>query len=165
MILKIDTALDEETLQDLVQMYNTGDAETQYKIYLRTPGGLNGVTLAMIDLINNHAESTELIAYHQICSNGMQLFFKAKCKKRIVPYTEGMSHLLKQTLDYYEGNVKNKNEYSSFINSNSNLEYSKSLHDVVGYTKDEWKRIKNNEDVWFTYERLQEMLTYNLTKL
>ena len=165
MILNIDNELDEDTLESLIQMYNSGDAETQYKIYLSSPGGQNGIALAMIDIINSHTENTEIIAYRRIASNAMQLFFKAKCHKRLLPYTEGMSHLFKQNLDYFEGNTMKNNDYTNFVQNSSSFDYSKSLHDVVGYTKDEWKRIKNNEDVWFSYERLQEMLTFNLKHL
>lgn len=165
MILTITDRITEDIVKQVASFFNEGDKDTQYTIYICSGGGMNSMAGAIINMINDHKDRTELIAYGEICSNAMQIFFKSRCKRKILPFTVGMYHLYYQKIDYYEGDAKRNNDHATFTRSTSSFVYSESLDNLVNFTGEELKRIKNNEDVWFTTERLEEMLTFNLTQI
>ena len=154
------------TAYNNLDMYDGGKME-DLVIYICTPGGSNWCTAALIDMINEHKDHTILKGYGEICSNGIKLLFSVQCKKEILPESIGMYHLTSNTgIPTFEGNTQHNNEYGVFMREQTdNFNYLEGVNKLVKFTKDELKRIKLNYDVWFSYERLQEMMVYNKTKL
>jgi len=172
MIIHINEALLPELVTSLAQAYNNldildGGRMEDLVIYMCTPGGSNWATAAIIDMINEHKDHTILKAYGEVTSNGIKVLFSAKCRKEILPESIGMYHLTSNTgIPTFEGNTQHNNEYGVFMmEQTNNFGYLEEVNKLVKFTKDELKRIKLNYDVWFNYDRLQEMLVYNKTKL
>ena len=57
---------------------------------------------AIIDIINQNADITELIAYGEICSAGFDIFFKTQCRKAILENTIGMAHFTGVNVNFLE---------------------------------------------------------------
>lgn len=168
MTLHINQQIDKELLEVLVNAYNkleyTSCNEKEHLIiYFSSPGGENSSTSALIHLINTYKDITTLFAYNEISSNGFRLFYEVECYKEIIDDTFGMYHLSSHPgVHVYEGGTMKNNEYSHFVNNTlNNYNYLDNVNSLVKFTKEELKNIKDNRDVYFSTERLREMLKFN----
>ena len=86
-----------------------------------------------------------------------------ECYKEIIDDTFGMYHLSSHPgVHVYEGGTMKNNEYSHFVNNTlNNYNYLDNVNSLVKFTKEELKNIKDNRDVYFSTERLREMLKFN----
>jgi ATP-dependent protease ClpP protease subunit len=134
--------------------------ETSLRIYLNSPGGDVNSMIAIIDLINECQDAIELIGYGNLSSAAFNIFFAAKCKKQLLPYTDGMAHLPSSSLrvdargkvigdDYMLAGLKS-------VKDLKNLFFK--LFKELSFTPEELKLINDGKDVYFTHKQMLELL-------
>jgi ATP-dependent protease ClpP protease subunit len=158
MKLSLSGDVNSRMLNKLVEAINERPENEKLSIYFTTPGGLVSVSDAIIDVINT-TKNIEMIFYGEIFSAGMIIFLKTKCKKRVLKEIAGMYHYCFQALTINEGG-KPSGPYDSFIvkdmkeSRTRTAEYLK----TTKLTDKEITQIKAGKDVFFTYERMLELL-------
>lgn len=167
MIINIDGEINSELVDTIVDVYNKLEEEEKLTILLRSNGGENDATSAILHVIHEHASATNIVGYGGLLSNGFRLFFEAKCSKQVLHDTHGMFHLTRNAgIIIYEGGVTRNAEYDEFKRKTMNsFYYLEKIDKYVGFTRAEIKSIKANEDCFFNEDRLNEMIEYNKKKL
>lgn len=156
MILNFKKEINDESADLLIDFINSTEG-IKKKIYLSSDGGFIYVAELIIDLINNNKQDIELIAYNYIGSSAFELFFKSKCKKRILEGTRGMLHFAKMELTV---NQKGKPVNKTAINFLKE-EVSKRNDNLIKKLKlssKELNKYNKGEDVEFSYNRMLEFL-------
>ncbi len=100
-------------------------------------------------------------------SNGFRLFYAVECERELLDTTIGMYHLTRNEggIRVYEGLKDQSHSYDLFVKKTlSSFKYLNSTHTLVNFTDKELEEIKNHNDMWFDYNRLKQMLKYNLKK-
>jgi hypothetical protein len=156
--------VDDVMFADLVNAFNQLPEEEDLIIYLSTDGGSALMSMAICDLIEQNQGRVELVASGEIYSAGFEIFFKSKCRRRIVPGTYGMYHTSRLTvqMDVHKRPTTEDNRqvlaWGKNYKSKDMLEFCKTLP----LTKQEMSALKKGVDVYFTYERISEFLEYQL---
>lgn len=161
MILNLTKPVNDEMFTQLCQAVDDCiQKETSLRIYLNSPGGSVDSMIAIIDLINECHEAIELIGYGELTSAAFNIFFAAKCEKRLLPYTVGMAHFPSSELridargkvigdTYMLAGLKSVKDLKSlFLNLFKKLDFS----------KEELKLINDGKDVHFTHRQMTELL-------
>lgn len=160
MILHISEEISYKTLDLLTNSINAIKENQILEIYLTCPeGGIVDVAGAFIDLVNKNKERIKLIFYGEIFSSGMLIFLKTNCSKELLPDTRGMFHFSWQSMYITEGG-KPSSPYDIF----SMGEMKKSKIKTLEYLRTtklsvkEINNIKKGKDVFFSHERLIELI-------
>lgn len=145
--------INSESIQKLCDFFNDGNG----KVYLETTGGGLSETLSLIEILNENCE--ELIATRNIQSGGMVAFFNTSCKKRIMPFTFGMWHLPARSYQIdSNGNIDGKINQFDKEQDHKYLKFGIDFGEQIGMSPEEIEKMLKGEDVFFTTERLEEML-------
>lgn len=160
MIYKICDHITQQTLDSIIEVYNSLEKTDELIIYLNSSGGDYNAMEAILDLINNNKEITTLIGYGCLFSSAFELFFSVTCKKRLIGGCTGMYH---QSVIDITVNEQWKTEFQS--------DKSKKLY-MMGYmhsktletcnrlkmSDSEIKSIKNGKDLYFDPIRMHNFL-------
>lgn len=157
--------IEEELVSLLIQNLNEVLLTEDDKLiwYFTTDGGNVACAREIIDLINTHKDRIELIASDTIASSGFFIFFKAQCKRRILPYTIGMCHSATSTLKIRIGNLPSS-EYD-IIAKSKNKQINDDLYKLavsLEFTDKQLKAFKRAKDIIFEYPELQILLTRSI---
>ena len=162
MIISLIRDVDDEMFNDLINAVNSLPDEEDLTIYLSTDGGSALVSMRICDLIEQNRDRIELIAAGEIYSAGFEIFFKSKCRRRIVSGTYGMYHTSRLTvqIDVHKRPTNEDNRQVLLWGKNYKTNDMLTFCSTLPLTKAELSNLKKGVDVYFTYERIQEFLDY-----
>jgi hypothetical protein len=151
--------INEIKLEEIVGFINYSIG-VKKRIFFSTEGGVAELAEVLIDIINQDADNIELIGFNIIASCGMDVFYKANCKKYIKDGCYGLYHLSSYNIDMSErGTPAHKDTKWVY---NHSRRFSKLNTDKMCYklqlTKSETNKIKRGEDVLFSTERLRDFI-------
>lgn len=161
MVLVLDERITAESLKKLAEAYNQSLPKGEFlDIYISTEGGEMPTAEAMVNMINRYQALTTLTAFREICSAGIDIFYKAECAKEIVEGTIGMIHSGRWNVNISDGGHV-ADEYDEFKKASmkkgakDRIEFFKSL----GFKEEEINRITvDKKDLWIDTARLEKML-------
>ncbi len=154
----IEGEMNDELAQKFIQFVN--DNEGPIVLYLDSPGGICVSAQIIQDVINREPERFELMANNQILSCAFDLFFNAKCKRVVMPETIGAYHLTGST-----ARVNAAGQVDDLLTAFKFAEIKRTgKRDALafctrlGMNQKEIETILRGKDVFFTPERLNELL-------
>lgn len=160
MTVDISGKMDQEAFGNILKAYNSLIKGNSLDIYLNSDGGDPEIADAIADLIENTDYLITIIGYGKLFSAAFDLYFKARCHKRLLAGTVGMSHLARvETEEFDSSNAGHKIEmlaYKKWLD-NDKKERLK-FYEYIGMEAKELSRIKKGGDVYFQYNRLLELL-------
>jgi Clp protease. len=149
----------EEILEKVITAFNQNSEIVT--IYLRSGGGRVSVMTAILDIINTNPDRFELVANDYIASAAFILFFKANCKKRILPNTFGMHHQMTTKISVNEsGKAYYDYDLAELKRMEIDKKESQDFNYRIGLTKKEIKKYEKDYDLNFQYDRLLQMLEH-----
>lgn len=160
MILKINENITDETLNKLILTYNDLKEGEDLTILLNSNGGCVNSAEAILFLIDSNFEKTKIVGYGKLCSCAFSLFFKVKCSKSLLSGCVGMYHQSIMSVDMDErwqtpfSEDKAKKEYLTNYSKNETYE----ICNLLNLTESEVLKIKKGKDVWFSCQRMIEIL-------
>lgn len=160
MIIDITGAITQEAFGRIVDSYNELQQEDFIDIYLNSTGGETDFGDAILDIINKNSGVTTLTAYGKICSSAFDIFYKAKCSKRLLDGTIGMAHLSRIEMENLTVTDSRERGEVTFYRKWWAGDKKKRLqfYEELGMETKELSRIKKGENVYFQYNRLLELL-------
>ncbi len=160
MIVHLSGDVDYSMLDKLVKEFNCLTKADNLHIYFTCPqGGLTDVGIAMIDFINKNSDYIGMSFYGELFSAGMSVFLAVTCSKKVLPDTRGMYHFSWQEMSINEAG-KPSGEYDIF----SMKEMKKAKDKTIEFLKNtklndkEISLIKKGKDVYFSHERMKELI-------
>lgn len=149
-----------ELVNSVSDALNEVEEGTKIEIYLSSGGGEVIAKNMLLDMIENSEYEITLIIVGATYSAAFSLFFKAKCKKKILPGTVGMIHTSSAPIDlnhhgnptYHEGVAWRKQ-----LQHEERIE-TKNLIDLLEMTETQKKKIMKGDDVFFLTEEMQKFL-------
>lgn len=156
MILDLKGTINEEMVSDLVNFINEAQG-TNKKIYLQSQGGFIYCAEQMLDIINENAEEIEFVGHATLESSAFELFFKAKCKKRILNSTRGMLHFATADVTLNQNGKPLSQTYVKHLKE----EVAKRNDEIIKklkLTAKEISKYNKGEDVEFSYKRMLELI-------
>jgi ATP-dependent protease ClpP protease subunit len=160
MIISLSGEVNKDMLEDLVDAYSDRKKEDEKLVaYFTSEGGDMDAMEAMIDFVNNHKDLVELVFYGEVFSAGMAFFLESSCPKRILPETRGMFHFCMQELTITEGGRPSAG-YDAFSAKEMKKAKLRTMESIKGkgLTDKEIREINKGKDVYFSYERMLELL-------
>lgn len=156
----IEEVIRESTLSDLVEFLNSNGGEK--RILISSDGGYYQVMEAMLHLINADWDNITLVAYNRIYSSAFELFFRAKCHKRLAGGVVGMFHQGELGIQINEFGVKGREATAKeqYIKTYMRQQ-TKDLCGDLSMTFEEIKDLEDGEDVYFSPERMNQFLIKN----
>lgn len=159
-ICQIIGEINNETMVKLIASFNeAAKLKTNVHIYLNSEGGDVESMECILHLINNSKRTTILTAYGKIYSASFFIFFRAECKRNLLPGTMGMCHYIRTSIQIDERNKAYYSEdkaYQSWI-KDQNV-WTNELCIKLGFTKTEMSRLKKREEIYFQYSRLLDFM-------
>jgi hypothetical protein len=130
-----------------------------YCIYLTSCGGFVEGEQIIKNIINMEPHRFRLIANGEISSSAFQLFFDANCDKTIMPGTYGMFHLSRIPVEINQMG-DGHSECDRFQLKHFTKEGKAVLKwcESVGMNDKEIQQIASTTDVYFSTDRLKEMI-------
>ncbi len=168
MIIDINEDITKEVTNKIIIALNSLKKGEKLFIYLSSDGGSVEVAEAIIDIVNNNSDIIEIVGYGQLISAAFNLFFRVQCYKTLLHGTFGMCHSSYTSININESGNPNTMEDSiskKFIKVQR--DYTISFCRNLGMTDKEINAIKRGKDVYFQYDRMQELLrqqTKNINK-
>lgn len=159
MIINLQGPVDNEMLNNLIKAFNELKEDILH-VYLNTEGGRADTSEAIIDLINNNKERFKISFYGNVFSAGMYIFFRSLCEREILPDTIGMYHYAWQEVTIAEGG-KPWSAYDAICMKEMKISKAKTLEYIKNHTSitsKEINDIKKGKDVYFSYERMKQLL-------
>ena len=173
MLFKLNTTsnaiINDEVVSDLINVVNSLQPMEDLTIYLKGQGGELGSSNAIIDILNETAKfnNVYLIGYESLESCHFQIMFQTLCQgKKLLSHTFGMLHKsFYPGMQISEGGLPKNDDYNNFMFSLSRENGEMSfLAKSLNLTKEEKKRFNNNSEVYFSSNRMQELLEFNKKK-
>lgn len=163
MIFSILNDIDSETVNLFTAFLNDAESDPNKKhnieILLNSNGGEPAHGNIILYMINERKERVTLIAYGQIYSAAFELYILAQCDKKILPYTTAMYHRATQEITITSGNKPQTTaEKASLQALIANEAVTKKVCGLTKMSEQEKADIFNDKDVYFSYERLLEIL-------
>jgi len=135
------------------------EKEEYLNIYLFSNGGSISVSMAILHLINENKDIVHLWG-GSLNSAGFDLFFKAKCSRKLLPFVDGMYHQTKISVEI------NEDGKPTYFVGEHNVKWIKSFHKetlrvatVLGFTPQEIKRLKKGDELYFMEDRIKEFFS------
>lgn len=160
MILNLSGDVDYEMFNTLVKAFNNLIKGDNLHIYFTCPnGGSADISEAIIDFINKNKEYIGMTFYGELFSSGMVIFLATECYKIILPFTRGMYHFSWQEMSISETG-KPSTEYDIFSMKEMKKAKDKSLAFLkkTKLSEKEISTIKKGKDVYFSHERMLELI-------
>lgn len=152
----------EENTNKLFDFINQNQDE-EMTIFIDSSGGSNFFTNPIIEVLNNHKEKIKLVSSGYIYSNAFLIFFLFEGKKELLREIQGMFHYSGRDFRLTENG---KLEYTQEIFELGELKksklFSEKFAEDLGFTDKEMKKLKSNKNVYFSKERLEELLNNQL---
>lgn len=159
MILHLSGEINYKMFDDLIKAGNLLKPEEILQIYFTcSEGGFSDVAIAMVDYINRDSK-IEIAFYGELFSAGMVIFLAVNCNKIVLKDTRGMYHF-----SWQEMNISETGKPSSECDIFSMKEMKKSKERSIAFLKKtklseyEIAKIKRGKDVYFSYERMLELI-------
>ena len=149
--------IDKESTEKFISFCNSNDGK--FTLYLSSGGGENWCGEVIQDLINGRCK--EIVALGQVSSCAFKIFFSAKCKKRIGHRCYGVFHQTTWQFPVGQNGRYEKDTEMKIENFKKGMVDDVEWCKEIGLTPKEIKAIKNNEDVYFDTERLNELIIFN----
>lgn len=168
MLFRLDAKINNESLDTFINVANDLQPFEELDLFIRGEGGELGVTDTMINIINKLTLTNivNLHAYEYIMSSHFHLFFKAKAhSKTLTSSSYGMIHKGEWSHNLVEGYNVRDESYNLFMKSYiTQTDSIKDLNSFVKFDKNELKSLKENKDLYILPTRMNEILSYNMTK-
>lgn len=168
MLYRLDTSIDDKTLDELINVVNALDVNETLTLYIKGDGGETAVSNAIINILSNLSKTNNvvLVGYEMMCSSHFNIFFETLCSEKILlSDTKGMCHKPFWNIRVSE-NAQIKNDLFEHFKK-AVMEECRTFTDltkVVKFTKEELRELRNNKDIYILPNRMKEMLEYNKTK-
>jgi len=152
---------DDVDANKFIEFINT-NPDGELTVYINNYGGMNTGGWIMSDLINANKDRITLVAVGIIASNAFRVFFRAKCKRVIAPFTQGMMHFSSKKVTLCEnGGPLYFEDQEAIRNMKAEAPITERWCKEIGMNEKEIRKMKRVEDVWFSTERLQELLAFS----
>ena len=163
MIFNILNDIDSETVNLFTAFLNDAESDPNKKpyieIFLNSNGGEPAHGNIILYMINERKERVTLTAHNQIFSTAFELYVLAQCDKKILPYTTAMYHRATQEITMTSGNTPKTATDTANLNSLiADEAVTKKVCELTKMSEEEKADIFNDKDVYFSYERLLEIL-------
>lgn len=160
MVINLAGGVDYEMLNALIKAFNDLKEFNILDIYFTSMGGQVDAAEAIIAIINDRKEDCTITFYGEVFSSGMQIFLKTECKKKLLPDTTGMYHYSWQEMIISEGG-KPSGSYDVFAMKEMKKAKSRTIEylKTTKLTDKEVNAIKAGKDVYFSYDRMQELIS------
>ena len=161
MIIYLEGEVNSEMLTTLIRGLNECKAG-KVSVYLNSVGGRVMFAEAILDIINKNKDRVVLIGFGEICSSAFDVFFNASCKKELLGAVIGMYHQ-STTKVYSDERGKVQSDYDKMMLLIGKTEYravTKKTCRIVGMNRKELVQITQGEDVYFSPQRMREMLAH-----
>lgn len=149
-----------DTLQKLIDFYNTLEEYDHACIMFSSGGGSLDIAFQIVHVLNEQKDRTVLCSGYKICSAALWIFVVSECDKIVYPYTSAMWHLAsaeyRKTVGdttVYQADQFHEEHLAPII-----LESAKVFMRRIGLSKKEQKVIIKGEDMFFCADRVQEFL-------
>lgn len=153
----IDKDFGQELVNEFIQFTNENDCGIE--IYLDSNGGEFPTAQIIADIINYDPDRFVIIAVNAIRSSAFYLFFAVKCDKRILDDTTGLHHLMGRTARVMSNGVHSDEvERFEFKRLKECMAKEIAFCQKIGFTEKELNAFKAGKDVFFTTERLIELI-------
>jgi hypothetical protein len=161
MFINISDEINDEKLDKLIDAYNALPENDILHIYLNSNGGEYPALQAMSHIINLNAKRTILYAYNYIASCAFELFFNAKCKKRLIDGCLGSYH--QSRVSFSKNEALKHCDVDDDIRADYMVNYQRKKTDDLckrlHMTEAEENKIKTtNDGAGFTLKRMKEFL-------
>ncbi len=162
MTLLLNKDVGDEMLSDLINALNSLQGDDYLTVYLCTDGGSAIHSYAITDLIEENKDRIELVAFGDIASAGFEIFFKARCSRRIVAGTYGMYHVTRMSISMDVDQRPLNEGDRQVVAWGKNFAKTQALAfcSTLPFTQKEAAKFKQGKDVHFSYERLLNFLNY-----
>lgn len=148
--------ISDESTSEFIKFLNENKDE-DIRFYLTSDGGETYSSQILIELINEKCK--EIVGVGNLASNAFYIFFEVKISKRLMQGCYGIFHLRGNSFRIQENG---KLEYESHLFELQELkkDYNKTIKwcEDIGMNEKEIKKLKKNEDVYFTQDRMIELL-------
>ncbi len=160
MIVHLSGDVDYEMLDELVKAFNNLTKDDKFHIYFTCPmGGSADVSEAIIDFINKNKEHIGMTFYGELFSSGMVIFLAVQCSKKVLPFTRGMYHFSWQEMGISEtGKPSTEYDIFSMKEMKKSKDVSLAFLKTTKLTEKEIATIKRGKDVYFSHERMLELI-------
>lgn len=150
----IDGSIDKELVDRFVEFYNANQSE-ECTISINTAGGKSYSMELLIFMINQMPKVTMIII--NVYSAGFWIAIETTCKKMLSKDAKGMLHYPHTSVEINsKGDMIFLEDKCMKINMKREAKDSEKLAKRV-MTEKEYKKFKENEDVYFGVKRLQEI--------
>ena len=161
MIFEIISDIDSDTVKNFATFLNENKPKKKSKIeiLLNSNGGETEHSSAIIHMINERKGKIKITAYGRIYSAAFELYVLAKCEKKILPDTMGMYHRATTEINMTSGgNPKTSGDAAILKSLLADEKITKKVCKLANISNKAKAAIFADEDVYFTYEELKEML-------
>lgn len=150
---QLEGIINEELLTRFLDCCNNNPDE-EITVYINSNGGKTLLCTIITDIINHNSDRFTLVSCGSY-SAAFDLFYHAKCKKKIVNQSMGMQH--KEFLRDISINSDGKYVYTSDKYENKNNKTLDDSYIKEFMTKKEQKKYKKGDDIYFTFKRMKEI--------
>ncbi len=160
MIIHLSGEVDYQMMDKLSIAFNSLPKDDNLHIYFTSPmGGISDVAVAIIDFINKNKDKIGVTFYGEIFSAGMVIFLSIEAEKGITKDTRGMYHFAWQEMSISEtGKPSGEYDIFSMKEMKRSKERSIAFLKTTKLTDKEINTIKRGKDVYFSYDRMLELL-------
>lgn len=159
-VLYISDMIGQEICEKFIYQFNKIPKDEEITVYINSEGGETGHADMFVNMLSAEGHRITLIACGQICSAAFNIFYNTECsKKSIHEDTIGMIHLAYINVNLNEAGKLTTEEDRELLrvhkaSRENTLQKLKSL----GLTPTELNKVKKGKDVYFTTERLKQLL-------
>ena len=150
---QLEGTIDESLVTRFMEFCNNNLSE-ECTIVINSCGGKSTLATVILDIINSNSEKITLISAG-VYSAAFYIFFFAECKRKIIYGSLGMHQ--KEYLKNVYINEKGKPKYNDDVCQIENLKIIKGNFLSKIMTKKERLSYKNDDDVYFTFNRMKEI--------
>ena len=150
-------ALTLESITPLLEFISSTEDEP-VEIFFSSEGGENDVSMFLLSVLNKNSHRITLTAGEWIWSNGFNIFMRFKGAKQLSPSrTVGILHFSSVTLNSIS--LLDENTWDSFSKRELDVYNEQKIEMYSSILSGEEKlKLKKGEDVYFSHNRLQEIL-------
>lgn len=154
-----NSSIDQEIIEKFISLIESADKNEKIVIYLTSSGGSETGMHILLDIINDNPERFEIYALEKIFSAAFELFFYAKCHRRIAPATVGMCHLAGSEMRMLSSGEPYYNEDKEMLKAGIvRTRGLRGLLTEIGVSQKDFENVMKGEDVYFQWEHLIELM-------
>lgn len=148
--------IDKNLFIDLISNFDYNDYNV---IYLNSNGGFTSYIPAFVKFFNENSSKLKLVAFEQISSAAFDIFFKSECDKEILEGTFACLHFSSVYLTINAAGQATT-PYDAFMlkTIKKKKDNTISFFKKIGMNENEISHIKNNIDLFVSFDRLKQIL-------